>query len=252
MKYCTLFPRDDGKYSIYTAPRHYFIETRADMEAVRKEVGYDILQERMLNFQKHSTKRADPAQDDDEESEDFPDQPEAAMEGSSGASEVPREPDRLLVTSGAESGEWIAAGNKRDAPEVRDVAEVRLPDTTSGSEAQQEEEETTWSYAWEREDFIEGLLSLRRREVMLYALRYAVSDRVAAEQILDETLQSMGRHLARESRHVESVLMITLRDIWDSATASERAMVREPDPPVTEEDSSPRFAAGFAERYACA
>ena len=97
-----------------------------------------------------------------------------------------------------------------------------MPDTTSGSEAQQEEEETTWSYAWEREDFIEGLLSLRRREVMLYALRYAVSDRVAAEQILDETMENMGRHLARDSKHVESVLLITLRTIWDSASAKER------------------------------
>ena len=73
---------------------------------------------------------------------------------------------------------------------------------------------------------------------MLYARRYAVSDRAAAERILDETLENMGRHLARDSRHVESVLVINLRTIWDSATAEEIAAIHDPDPPGTEEESS--------------
>ena len=92
MNYCTLFSRDDGKYDVLTAPRYYFIETRADEEAVRKEVWYDILRERMLEFQEASQKSATPANEDDEESEEAsPEQPDAAMEGSSGASEIPKE-----------------------------------------------------------------------------------------------------------------------------------------------------------------
>ena len=109
-KYCTLFSRDDGKYIVYTAPRHYSIETCADTEVVRKEVGFDILRERMLNFQANNQKSANPAKEDDEESEGLPEQPDAAMEGSSGASEILRETERLLVTSSAERSEWIAAG----------------------------------------------------------------------------------------------------------------------------------------------
>ena len=98
------------------------------------------------------------------------------MEGSSGASEIPRETERLLVTSGAESSEWIAAGGKRG------VSDARVPDTTSGSEMQ--EEEGTWSYPKEQEDFLEGFLAERRKEVKLYARMHGVSDVVAAQLIV--------------------------------------------------------------------
>ena len=162
------------------APRHYFIETRADEVAVRKAAGYDILAERLKDFRLHSKISAKPATEHEESEEAPPDQPgvhvdsrsddnvteefsviDSVREGSSGGSEIPKEPERLLVTSGAESSEWIAAGGKRDQDAgVPDASDVRVLDT-SGSEMP--DEEGTWSYPKEQEDLLEAFLAERRK-----------------------------------------------------------------------------------------
>ena len=112
----------------------------------------------MLEFQETSPKSADPAKEDDEESEeDFREQPDATMEGSSGASEIHREPERLLVTSGAESSEWIA-GEDRDP-------DARVPDT-SGSEMPNADEDELNIF----DDILEDLLKERRSEVPVVCL----------------------------------------------------------------------------------
>ena len=67
---------------------------------------------------------------------------------------------------------------------------------------------------------------------------HGVSDMVAAQLIVEEALATMGPHLARDSKHVQAVLDINLRTIWDSASASVRAAIRDSDSPRTEEDSS--------------
>ena len=70
MKYATLFAsnrrRDRGATPL-TAPRHLFIETAADATAVRKLAGFDILRQRMFEFE-GSARSADPTLEDDEES----------------------------------------------------------------------------------------------------------------------------------------------------------------------------------------
>ena len=235
MKYCTLFPRYGGKYTVYTAPRYYFIETRADMEAVRKEVGFDILRERMLQFQATSQKSADPARQDDEESEGLPEQPDAAMEGSSGASEIPREPDRLLVTSGAESSEWIAAGGKQDAPEVQDVSEVRLPDTTSGSEVQQEDDFGTPNMY---QVILKELHYERRPEVRLYAEFHGIDDALAPQHVLETALEAVHGGAVWATEYWHAVRTMVDVELESPKRRRRERVGHEPDPPRTEEESS--------------
>ena len=101
-----------------------------------------------------------------------------------------------------------------------------------------QEEEGIWSYPKEQEDFLEDFLAERRKRVKPHARMHGVSDMVTAQLIVDEALAIMGPHLARDSKHVQAVIDIELRTLWQSASASVIASIRDSDSPRTEEDSS--------------
>ena len=65
VKYATLTPREDARYNLCTAPRHYFVETLVD----EYHVGQEILREREATFRQHSKKSARPLPEEPEEPE---------------------------------------------------------------------------------------------------------------------------------------------------------------------------------------
>ena len=115
-----------------------------------------------------------------------------------------------MVTSGAESNEWIAAGRNRDPnARVPDTSDARVLDT-SGSEMPNVEEDDPNMY----EDILEELLAERRPEVQLYAQINGVSDNVAAQHIVEDALAAMGAHPARDASRVRRVIDIELETFW--------------------------------------
>ena len=104
MKYATIFSsnrRRDREATPLTARRYLFIQTAADEEAVRKLAGPDCIRERLFDYE-GSAMSAGIALEDDEDSDEEESQDEVGAPAveSSGASDAPRETNRLVVTSG--------------------------------------------------------------------------------------------------------------------------------------------------------
>ena len=207
--YATLVSQDDRRDDILTAERFYFCETLADRLVVTDKVR----QERYEEFRRYGTISArlrnsimrDEVPTDGEESEavatnrarleairlgtpgvhadsgsddnpteGFPESlPEA--ESTAGSAEVVVNDERILVTSGVESNEWLYDG---------------VVDTT-GSEAQHDSEDEEGL----EEYMIEELLGDRRREVALFASQNNISLPEAAKELVEESVLSLGRYL---------------------------------------------------------
>ena len=152
-----------------------------------------------------------------------------------GSDEIVRRPERLTLSSGVESDEWLAGANRE--PDTR-AAE------TSGSEMYLVPTEDEPNVV---ENVLDEVLLSRRQEVHLYAQLEGISENEAAQRLVEEARMTLGPLLAKTVRNVMEILESQLKTLWDEHHGGG---VAEADETGTEEDME-SDGSGRARRVPC-